>query len=66
MSKKEIFKHVEDIDIKQEKISQMIDSILDIYRNNPDECHDLLIECESLKKEYSSLREKFIEMEKEV
>ena len=61
-----IFKELEEVGDMQFKIKKMADSILDLYKKNPNECKKLLIELNSINKELEDIDIEFTKLQNEI
>jgi hypothetical protein len=59
-----IYEHILDVEKNRDGLKRMTDDVLDLYKKNPKECEKILIEINSLNKEFDDI-EKELEVLKD-
>jgi len=50
-----IYEHILDVEKNRDGLKRMTDDVLDLYKKNPKECEKILIEINSLNKEFDGI-----------
>jgi hypothetical protein len=61
-----ILNELGEVEDTQNKLKNMSDSILDVYKKNPEKCGELLTEINLINKELDYLQEEFSKLQNEI